>query len=225
MSTFSVFQDSPTRQTSSSFTFRSQTTLRLNEVAATPNHDKENVDPITCLGPTTINLKGKKGKRKYIREEGAGPLATKKKLKVSFAMDAISPVKKSDKKRRIQGGGNRLSAPRPLVRHDSTIIFDGLTDIANRRAVELTVSPLADASEAYLSVPGSAPQSPSPFVEAAVLLEVQLFSYPNRICSHIISGYFIACNHRIRIFFGLLHGVSSIYVQHSDSTQPVPSRP
>jgi len=80
----------------------------------------------------------------------------KKKAKVVFAGDVTSPLKKGDsKKRRVLGGANN-SVPGPLsLTRTDTLILDELTETANRRAIELTVSPLADASEAYLSLPNS----------------------------------------------------------------------
>jgi len=79
----------------------------------------------------------------------------KKKVKVAIIGTGSSPVKKCEKKRRVLGGvvANTL-APRALARED-TLILDGLVNAANQRAIELTVSPLADASEAYLSMPRS----------------------------------------------------------------------
>jgi hypothetical protein len=147
---FSVFEDSPTRPTGSAFTFRSQTSLSINSAATTPNVDKENVNPLTCINSAT--RASKKSKRKYAREEGAGPLSMKKKVKTAIIGTGSSPVKNAGRKRRALGGVSNTLAPRPLAREE-TLVLDDLVDAANRRAVELTVSPLADASEAYLSMP------------------------------------------------------------------------
>jgi hypothetical protein len=64
-----------------------------------------------------------------------------------------SVLKKNvDKRRRVLGGVRNRP---PSLTRTETILLDDYAEFTDRRAVELTVSPLADASEAYLSVPAS----------------------------------------------------------------------
>lgn len=89
----------------------------------------------------------------------------KKKVKVAFANGEDAKGLKNGngkgKKRRVLGGltnsctsSSSSFSNAPLSRED-TLILDELAESANRKAIELTVSPLADASEAYLSLPAS----------------------------------------------------------------------
>jgi hypothetical protein len=93
---------------------------------------------------------GKKQKRKHSREGVVGSLVVKKKAKVAIIGERARSIKGDEKKRRVLGG----LVPRPLTRTD-TFILDEIVDVVDRRVIELTVSPLADASEAYLSTPGT----------------------------------------------------------------------
>jgi hypothetical protein len=88
-------------------------------------------------------------------------LAVKRKVKASVSF-ATAPVvaaaaKKGDKRRKALGGRTNdptipttrpVRTPAPLA-HTDTLIIDSFE--ADRKAIELTVSPLADASAAYLS--------------------------------------------------------------------------
>jgi hypothetical protein len=151
MTSFTIFQDSPAFPASSLVASRRYPSLSSNNGSHASNYDKENVDPMACLRTAMITSRtGKKQKRIFVREDNFSSLTVNRKAKVTITGDRTKSMKNSEKKRRILGG----VAPAPLSRTDSTILLNELLDVADRRVIELTVSPLADASEAYLSMPG-----------------------------------------------------------------------
>jgi hypothetical protein len=213
MSSFTVFVDeSPSRARIPSIPF----TFTTLTPPLSPSIDKENVNPRggrVASGPT------KAKKRRYVREEGAGPLAAKRKAKAlasaaattAAASGSSSTARKSEKKPRRallgksnSSSGSSSSASTPLST-TPTLIEEALMD---RRVFELTVSPLADASEAYIGT------NLTPLIESCTLTEVCFFaiSWRRSICSIYLSGY-ISLSQSCRCDGLLLLGISPFHTR------------